>query len=246
VLDENGNPVPDAEITFGWSELPTQARHVRASAKSDAMGVFSLHGKRGPSLDVSVSKEGYYASHGGKQGFSYFLGYSPDPHNPAVFKLRKKGQGEELISSKRGGWPDLTVPLPRDGTPVQVDLLQGKAGSSGDLEISQVKPDWRQATEWSLSLRMLDGGLIEHNEEFPFLAPETGYQPVVELHFRKGDTNWTTQVVKNYYIAFGQPRKYGWLQVRSNISQEANFIKYAVNPSGSRNLEPVKAPNPFE
>jgi hypothetical protein len=83
-----------------------------------------------------------------------------------------------------------------------------------------------------------DGGLFEHGEEFAFTAPETGYQAMVNLQFTKGETNWTTQFVGNYYIAFGQPRKYGWLRIESDLAQETVFLTYAINPSGSRNLEP--------
>ncbi len=60
----------------------------------------------------------------------------------------------------------------------------------------------------------------------------------VGYHFTKSKTNWTTQVSKQFYITFGQPRKYGWLRIESNLAQETIFLTYAINPAGSRNLEP--------
>jgi hypothetical protein len=56
----------------------------------------------------------------------------------------------------------------------------------------------------------------------------------------KGESDWATQITKTYYIAFGQPRKYGWLRVNANIAQQTVFLQYVINPSGSRNLEPAQ------
>jgi hypothetical protein len=48
------------------------------------------------------------------------------------------------------------------------------------------------------------------------------------------------QISKTYYIAFGQPLKYGWLRVDGNIAQQTVFLTYAINPTGSQNLEPLQ------
>ena len=244
VVDENTNPVAGASITFGWSESPTEAGARRATTTSDTEGLFSLLDKRGPSLDVWVGKEGYYSAHGGQQGFSYMgamAGFKPDALNPIIFQLRKKGQGAELVTSENGMRPDLAVRVPINGAPVNVDLLQKKAGTSGDLAVSQDKPDysqWQQATNWSFHMSIPNGGFVGQNDEFPFEAPESDYQPTVDLNFVKGEPDWTTHFVTNYYIVFGQPQKYGWLRVEGDIAQETIFLKYAINPTGSRNLEP--------
>lgn len=64
-----------------------------------------------------------------------------------------------------------------------------------------------------------------------YLTPST-------LDFEKDSTNWVTQFSKDYYIQFGQPPKYGLLHIDGNIAQQTIFLKYAINPTGSRNLEP--------
>lgn len=245
VVDENTNPLTGARVQFGWAETPTKEGEHTATTESDAGGLFSLQDKRGPTLEVWVSKEGYYASQGGHMGFHYgFLSpgkFSPDPDNPVVFHLRKKGQGAVLITSQNGIRPDLTPRVPTDGHPIMVDLLQREIGPSGDLEISQVKPDyshWQQATQWSFHMNIPSGGFIGQNDEFPFAAPASGYQSTVDLNFVKGEPDWTTHFVTNYYIVFGQPPKYGWLRVEGDIAQETVFLKYAINPTGSQNLEP--------
>ena len=42
----------------------------------------------------------------------------------------------------------------------------------------------------------------------------------------------------SFGIVFGESRKYGWLRIESNLAQETVFLTYAINPSGSQNLEP--------
>ena len=239
VVDANTNAVEGASITFAWSEKPTKEGELRSSTVSDVEGLFSLHGKHGPSLEVWFSKEGYYSSQHGQMGFSYYHGdFSPDPVNPVIFLLRKKGQGAELITSDNGIRLKVDARVPRDNTPVRVDFFRKQASASGQLEIRQNKPPWKDAKEWSFRLSIPDGGLVENQDEFQFEAPEANYLPTVEYRFTNGETNWTTQVTKQFYITFGQPRKYGWLRVESNLAQETIFLTYAINPSGSRNLEP--------
>ncbi len=243
VVDENSNPVEGASVAFGWMELPTDDGSRTATTNSDARGLFSLHGARGPSLSVSVSKDGYYMPHHGQWGFSYAPDndtYSPDIANPVIFKLRKKGQGAELITSQNGISTQVGVRVPTDGSPVKVDLLKKGPDPSGQLEISQVKPPWNEATAWSFRVSIPDGGLVENQDDFQFQAPETGYQPSVQYDFSKNDAGWTTQVTKQFYIAFGNPRKYGWLRFESNLGQQTVFLTYAINPDGSQNLEPAQ------
>jgi hypothetical protein len=244
VVDENTNPVAGASVTFGWSESPTEEAARKATTTSDANGLFSLHGEHGPALDVWVGKGGYYSSHGGQWGFSYMgaiAGFKPDSSNPVIFQLRKKGQGAELVTSENGMRPDLAVRVPINGDPVSVDLLDKKTGATGDLAVSQIKPDyghWQQATNWSFHMSIPSGGFVGQDDEFPFEAPASGYQSTIDLNFVQGDPDWTTHFVTNYYIVFGQPQKYGWLRVEGDIAQETVFLKYAINPTGSQNLEP--------
>jgi hypothetical protein len=43
----------------------------------------------------------------------------------------------------------------------------------------------------------------------------------------------------NHYAVLGQPRKYGWLRIESDLAQATIFLMYAINAPGSRNLEPA-------
>jgi hypothetical protein len=242
VVDEGTNPVAGASVTFGWSEFPTEQGARKATTTSDAQGLFSLHDQRGPSLDVWVSKPEYTSSHNGQWGFIYAHGavkYAPDSSNPVIFVLHKKGEGTQLITSQNGMKSDVWVHVPPNNTPVTVDLLKKQVSTSGQLLIDQFKPPFREATNWSFNLSIPDGGLVESDDGFQFEAPESNYQKTLEFNFNKGQTNWATQVTKQFYIVFGEPRKYGWLRIESNLAQETVFLTYAINPSGSRNLEPA-------
>ena len=83
-----------------------------------------------------------------------------------------------------------------------------------------------------------DGGFVEEKDEFPFEAPESGYQPVMEFNFQQGQADWIENLKKDYYIKFGNPPRYGRLHFDTSISKEGVRLTYAINPNGSRNLEP--------
>ena len=245
VVDQYEAPLTDASVAFGWVDGKFQEQ--RKSVSSDAAGLFSLSGEQGKNLIVNVSKEGYYSSSRSNQTsfqFSDMSGgrtFTPDPLNPVLFHLRMKGKGADLITSQYGVKDYLGVVVPRDGTPMQVSFLTRKIGPGGDLAISQSKPayqNWKQATEWTFRMAILDGGFVEQDEEFPFQAPEAGYQPAIEFHFKSSETNWATTLKRQYYIAFGQPRRYGRLVVETAIEMEGARLTYAINPDGSRYLEP--------
>jgi hypothetical protein len=253
VVDQDGEPVVGASIEFLWTHVHPE-EDFRTNAISDAAGLFSLANVSGASLDVTVQKPGYYPIRSlNLRSFKYTQlpgddPFQPDPYNPVVFHLRKKGPGADLITSRQGFSPDLQVMVPRDGVAVGVDLLRRKVGQGGQLEISQLKPEYfqaRRATNWSFQLALRDGGFIEQRDEFPFQAPENGYQRVVAFEFQKGNTNWATSFKRNYYITFGQPARHGWLSVETDIGWGGFRLHYVINPTGSRNLEPME-PKPVQ
>ena len=245
VLDESNQPIENASVDFTWTDLsPNGTSHYHTW--SDSVGLFSMLHKNGKRLSVSASKSGYYSAADARlASFEYANPgdglFTPDPTRPVVFHLRKKGAGVNLITSQFGMASDFQLHVQRDGTPTKVDLMERKIAESGQLLVSQIKPEykvWKQATSWSFKMEITDGGFIEENDEFPFEAPEGGYRPVAEFYFNKAETNWTVGVTKKYYIKFGSPARYGYLQLNTSISMGGAIITYAINPAGSRNLEP--------
>ncbi len=245
VVDENGQPVAGASVDYTWSTIQA-ARGTRSKHDvADSFGIFSIHeiGKR---IGITVSKDGYYTTPSEKLKTYEYANpgdglFTPNPYNPEVFHLRKKGVGVDLITSQFGMSPDFPIHIPRDGTPVKIDFINRKEGENGQMQISENKPgfnDWKQATAWSFKMEIPDGGFVEENDEFPFEAPASGYQSVLNFQFQSGNTNWVQGINKTYYIEFGNPPLYGRIQVQTDISYGGAFLTYAINPDGSRNLEP--------
>ena len=245
VLNETSGPVEGATINFGWTDTSFDG-YSRASTISDGSGFFTLEGRTGKHLSVSVNKAGYYTSKSNRTSYFYAgetENFIPNLNKPVVFFLKKAGKAADLITSKNGVRQDLALRLFRDGNPTTLSFFEKKASANGELTISQIKPSHEllsQVGEWSFSLEIPTGGFVESTEEFPFLAPLGDYQPRINLHFKKSDANWTMHINKSYFIIFGEPRKYGWLRVKTDVSLETVFIQYAINPSGARNLEPRK------
>ena len=185
-------------------------------------------------------KEGYYTPKQQRMSFDYAAFweanyYQPDPAHPVTFHLRTKGRPEPLISGE-------TTPLvPADGTPVLVDLLGGgRVSPNGQIEFAAVTNTEKYPPgqfDWHASITVPDGGLLEHNLEFPFEAPAQGYSPQVIFEMPADALDWRRSIEKTYFIRFGNPPKYGRLQVRLNGASQKVLLHYAVNPTGSRNLE---------
>ena len=244
VKDETEAPVSGAVVHFKWNDLSAKGTSAE-SATTDSGGLFSLTGRKGKRLYVEVAKAGYYSSPGNPLAFEYANPadglFTPNPASPVVFHLRKRGRGTVLVTSEYGARQDFPVHLPRDGTAVKIDLMERKLSEKGQILVAAVKPEyesWKMATNWFFKMEVPDGGFVEQNDEFPFEAPEGGYQPVVEFSFEKGSANWTEELSKNYYIKFGVPARYGRLHVQTGISYGGATLTYCINPDGSRNLEP--------
>jgi hypothetical protein len=241
VVDENGQPVSAAKVQFSWTDL-TPAGNSTAITTSDSEGAFSLRGTAGRVLQVDVSKEGYYKPKEERlKSFDYAAFWSgnyhqPNPGNPVLFHLRKKGAGEPISSGH------LFTDIPTDGTAVRFDLLNsGRVSPTGQLEIVAVTNTEKyppRIFDWRASISVPSGGLVEHNVEFPFDAPQDGYQPRIDFSMPASAPNWKRGIDKSYFIQFGSPPRYGRIQVSIDGASPKIALDFWVNPSGSRNLEP--------
>ena len=201
-MDENNQPVQGATVDFSWTDLSPDGTS-EYHTTSDAAGLFSMVNQTGKRLSATASKLGYYSAADARlASFEYANPadglFTPDPNNPVVFHLRKKGVGADLVTSQYGVKNYFGVVAPLDGVPVRVDLLERKSGGQGgQLVLSQTKPTydkWTQATAWSFRMEIPDGGFVGQNDEFAFEAPESGYQPVLQFDFQQGQTNWATML----------------------------------------------------
>lgn len=241
VIDEKSNAVGGAQISFDWVETPTESGNRRTNTESDAEGLFSLHSQRGPNLGVAVSKEGYYPTSGGaRYGPFGNPDFTPDARNPVVFQLRKKGEGASLVVMKRN------YGIPRDGTPVSIDLATGatSTGENGNVVVRCWTNDQGKQSgekyEWRCVVTVPGGGVVLTDEEFAFLAPESGYKPTAEINMPADVQGWKDDVDLKFYYRLADGR-YGRMTF-SMIAGGQHFcmIDSLLNPSGSRNLEPME------
>ena len=244
VVDQSGQAVGEARVDFGWNDLSGEGTS-KSQVVTDRQGGFTLIGQAGKILQVDVSKDGYsklkterlrsfeYAD------FSQKHYHEPDPSNPVLFHLVKKGAGEALLTG------NVEVNAPANGTPVRVDLLNGgRVAPEGQLEISAVTNTLQYPPrffDWRATISVTGGGLVEQTDELGFAAPAEGYVPQVQFHFPAGATDWKRSVKKSYYVRFGNPAKYGRVQIDLNGGKQLVFVRFAVNPTGSQSLEPSDA-----
>jgi hypothetical protein len=240
VVDENTNPVSGVHVDFDCNDLSSNGTSYYHT-ESDANGLFSIRDITGKFLGVHVSKEGYYSSKGDNDSFYYAgenVNFVPDPSNPVIFHLRKKGAGEKLIEVKQN------YRVARDGTPLGIDLTTGKAsaGGSGDLVVQCWTEDAGKSSgqkyDWHCLVTVPGGGLVLSDEEFAFLAPEEGYVPSAEIKMPADRPDWRNDVDLRFFYRLADGR-YGRMTF-SMIAGGDHFcmIDSVLNPTGSRNLEP--------
>ena len=153
----------------------------------------------------------------------------------------RKGKGESLIVTDYPGFAHIAQ-LHHDGTPVELDLLKGVQVPAGN---GQLKLEfWRDISnqnanvfDWKLQLTVSGGGIAETPEEFAFQAPESGYQPSIVIDMSTTNQNWQGEVRNKYYIQLPDG-KYGRIDFYLLTYNGAFTVQSAINPSGSRNLEP--------
>jgi hypothetical protein len=246
VVDENSNPVADANIHFSWQEIPAEDAMRTLDTKSDSDGLFSLQHARGWTLDVSVGKAGYYTSQRDNSSFRYgSLGggkFHPDSRNPVIFHLLKKGAGVSLIQKDFPPGMGQIWQLHHDGTPIELDLLNGSqnVNGSGQLKLEL----WRDLSnpnakqfDWKLQISTLGGGLIPTDEEFAFQAPKNGYQPSIVINMPATNQDWLGELRTKYYIHLPNG-DYGRIDLYFLPYNGVFTVHSAINPTGSRNLEP--------
>jgi len=240
VVDQTTNAVPNAQVDFGCNDLSKDGTS-NYHTNSDGNGLFSITGIAGKLLSVNVTKAGYYSS---KQDNAYFTyagantNFTPDAQNPVVFYLRKKGLADPMIRFKK----DFLIP--KDGTPVEIDLTSSKMALEGTsvLRVESWTSDQGKRSgeqyDWKCRVSVIGGGIQPYSEEFPFSAPDSGYEASDEIDMTaKPAEEWQTDVTRHYFVRT-QAGKFGRLVLRM-LAGGAHFcvIESYFNPSGSSNLE---------
>jgi hypothetical protein len=246
VLDELGNPVPDVAIEFVCNDISKEGTTYYHTT-SDGTGSFALTGVLGKGMSVHLSKQGYYVSKQDNDSFEYgdpYNHFAPDAANPVIFHLKKKGTAEPLIRITGLGLRTMRdFLLTPDGRPVNISLKDGnsKPEGKGDLEVefwaSPPQPGSRQFA-WRCRISVPGGGILPTVEQFPFLAPESGYLQADEYAPDPASNQWTDRYERTFFIRQGDG-EYARVRVRVHASSNQPYfgIESYLNPSGSRNLE---------
>jgi len=244
VIDQNNQPVSGAIAHLQWNTINVLGGTAEGQTVSDGNGLFSLTAQHGKVLEVRVEKEGYYTVDGGQGALAFEYAdpsspnyNEPDPSNPVIFHLRKKGEGAKLFSKT------VFVALDNNQPQKTVDLMRGMIQTDGVLTVQEDKTKWlpgAQPFPWTVTLSMNEGGLIETTNQFPFLAPESGYIATITMNMTNLDQKvWRGSMTKTYYFYLPSSNTYGRMTVEGSASLpvELNY-SYNLTP-GSRVLEPI-------
>jgi hypothetical protein len=246
VVDENGNPIAGATAKMSVSDEPI-TDGAKYTKTTDGGGLFSLTGLTGAAVSVNVTMQGYYSTEQsrGMIRFGKFRSNSdpqiPTATSPTVFVLRKVGETVPLVRVT-----ERPIKVPKDGSPVQVDLATGQTTQQGDLTVQCWTNDQAKNAdgqyEWKCLLTAPGGGLIERTDPMAFEAPSEGYKPSVELG--PSAEKWSSRAEREYFVRLSDNR-YARISFRMRTGGEHFFvIESFLNPTpGNRNLEfdPAKA-----
>jgi len=228
-----GQPIGGVEIEITWTDLSPNGGS-KKTVSSDAQGNFNLTGVTGKGLVIQeLKKDGYIRSNGGSQfGFEYAAFFEetyhqPDPKNPVIFRMKKKTEGEPLIHRQA----ETTVGAGRVAT-VQLDqqtVLQIELIANGDLSTKN----------WSARVTMSGGGIQTSTEEFPFTAPEDGYQASLALDLTTPKpADWTDMYQGGQFYFKTASDQYGRIELKTVPGKTFKRYSLFLNPKpGSRNLE---------
>ncbi len=239
VIDENTNAVEGARVDFDCNDLsPTGTSFY--NARSDTSGLFSIQGITGKLLGVKVSKAGYYSYQPHGLNF-YYAGqnqnFVPDPLNPVIFRLKKKGVTEPLIAF------DKTFQISISGRPLEIDLKSGMptAKGKGDVAMEFVKQfsenGPNDSYDWSFKITVPNGGLILTTNQLDFLAPVNGYESSDIVEMKASSTSWQGRMDREYFIELPDG-KFARVVLDLMSHNGSLRIQGFLNASGSRNLEP--------
>ena len=243
VVDDKNQPIENAAIRFQWTDLSREGTS-EYNTISDSQGLFKLDGVTGKNLGVQVRKEGYKHYFIGTQfSFEYAAYFEdsfhiPDPSKSVIFRLRKNREAEPLV--KR----EVRFPV-SIGVPAAFILNPGDP-SAATVVIELLTNAQLRDKQWSAQISVPGGGLQSTLEEFPYEAPQSGYQPTFTSEY---DTPKPLGVDGGYQggVFYVQtPKGYGRVEIKMMPGNSYARINSFWNPSGSRNLEfdPAKVIKP--
>lgn len=228
VIDQFDAPVPNARVEYDSVGGSFEGDR---ELLADTQGRFTITGIRGKRLRIRVTHAGYYNNDLGSSYYVYAGNYrgpnfKPDPANPVIFRLRKKGEAAELVHRHDrvrfdGDEPERSFSLydhsRRRDQPEYVILRR----------VETAERDNRGQPIRRLEMEVPDGGIQQRMDPFAFIAPDDGYQ--TKMYFMR-----TPGRPLDYFVKFPNGN-YGRFTIMGSAGDY--LIDSYLNPDRSPNLE---------
>jgi hypothetical protein len=238
VVDQFGAPVNEATVNLEWTVIGGTSKQ---SIKTAFDGGFSLQGARGKLLGVNIVKIGYIHTRDSIKSFEYAAFFQdnfhvPDPAHPVVFRLQKLVDGEPYYEYPIYG------NFPANGEFVRLNIADGKLGQSGELAIGvRLEGSSERGPSYVVTVEARDGaGILATKDEFPFLAPETGYQNRLVVRQDPATPNYERSAVLKLFLTLPGGR-YAYVGVTVQIWDDARKVALSggvrFTENWTRNLE---------
>ncbi len=258
IVDQDGNPVPDAEIhavvheerVIGIGFYRLQATKRPVHARSEPSGQFTMNGGVGRWISVqAIEAPGYVFDEGQQHHLVFYADAEVAVLNPSA---RPVGHGPaEFVLWKQQGAPDQLVDqevhlrIPQDGKrylfnvfrPTGRHVLVPVDGMpsplDGDVIISIVPQE--PAGSVHLRIEAVDGGLAE----VPcagFIAPDEGYTAEHRMDISAGDQRHAVFIRSRGGRVYTRMTIDAWYDHEKQTA--AVGLTYVSNPVGRPNLQP--------
>jgi hypothetical protein len=256
VIDQDGAPLAGVRIVMAvrqWHFRPPiglDATFPKTEVFTDAGGQFQLIDAKGDNLVLeSVDKAGYRLSSKMAKSFTYGESperFFPDASSPVVIRMWKALPAEPLKTFRTSKM------IPYDGTPIKVDLLEGKLVEGGDpggdlivrLERNprDIAVTNRAPFDWRATILAGSGGIAPAGDELAHIAPLEGYGDRIEIDMPKSARNWSPVKEISFFIKGHDGKLHGLVKTefRANYSgPKTGFSMEAfLNTNGSRIIQP--------
>lgn len=223
VLEENGLPIDDANVTMGFSN------NDQKSGLTDDQGRFRFSGTTDGGLGIKVSKDGYYQTTG-----ELWIGNKSEPIPPSEFKVTLKQVIQPVPMYHR----KIETEFPRLGRPIGFDLEKGDwvvpygNGVNADL-LFEATRDMRGKRDYSSTLTVTFINSMDGYQEFyaarpfslklsselpsPQIAPADGYRD--ELHLKR------ERNPNSPFVDYKKEDRNYLFRVRSETDNNGNIVK---------------------
>jgi hypothetical protein len=258
VLDQHGTPVAGVEVEYHASGTYLARGTGTGRVHTDNDGRFSIVAAKGTGLSISpLRKPGYEFRYPDGKGQNFVnqagdirgseLWHDTSNANPYTYRLWKVESTDQVIRGEAlpGMIPDgrpytLNLLVSANRLPGGAEGLKTVGVTDGDIIASfDVTGD-----EWRVTLRAIDGGLVENSDVYGNLAPEGGYRESLTFGAtRSFSANRAEglEMTRRVYFSSRGGRVFGHMNLDFDPYYDNRMaairLSYTTNPNGGRRLD---------